>query len=321
MWAVVSAWFWRQVDWAFARVGLLSVHVKHPHDGFFAQMGGVMGVLTLCRRRGLVPHIVLSGPHYLDRRRGGNFLEYFFEGPHYTRTQRWAIRLLPQRRLVDFNQVAGWSRHDYPTLATSGKLFSRYFLIKDQMLRDVDGYCLEEIPRGHTLGLHLRGTDKFSEASDVDLIEVVRCISWCLERDTAITTIFVASDVEGLPQDIQACFPHIRVAYRETEIRSADGRSIHHGLNTPPYAKGYDAMMNSLLLSRCSVLLKTMSNLSGWSKVFNPDLPTFLMNRPAKAGVAWLGFPEAELVAENAFVPQSEEVGCDQNRPMARVAG
>ena len=48
------------------------------------------------------------------------------------------------------------------------------------------------------------------------------------------------------------------------------------------YTKGLDAIVDCLLLSRCNLLIKTPSQLSAWSKVFNLDLKLVLMGQPYK---------------------------------------
>jgi hypothetical protein len=60
--------------------------------------------------------------------------------------------------------------------------------------------------------------------------------------------------------------------------RSLDGRPIDvvQGDNR---AKGEDAVMDCLLLSRCQYLVRTASNLSLCSTLFSPDMPVMLLNR------------------------------------------
>jgi hypothetical protein len=44
--------------------------------------------------------------------------------------------------------------------------------------------------------------------------------------------------------------------------------------------------------------MKTASLLSGWSKLFNPELPVIMLNEPKKKH---LWFPEREIVKQTLF--------------------
>ncbi len=46
------------------------------------------------------------------------------------------------------------------------------------------------------------------------------------------------------------------------------------------YGKGFHALADCLLLSRCEALVKTPSALSTWSKVFGPELNLVLVGKP-----------------------------------------
>ena len=46
------------------------------------------------------------------------------------------------------------------------------------------------------------------------------------------------------------------------------------------YRKGFHALADCLLLSRCQALVKTPSALSTWSKVFGPHLNLVLVGKP-----------------------------------------
>ena len=58
------------------------------------------------------------------------------------------------------------------------------------------------------------------------------------------------------------------------------GRTPVHFSGHDGLAIGREALVTCLLLSRCGFLLKSASYLSGWSKIFNPMLPTWLIAPP-----------------------------------------
>ena len=60
--------------------------------------------------------------------------------------------------------------------------------------------------------------------------------------------------------------------------RSIDGRPIDVENADGNYQKGLDAVVDCLLLSRAHTLIRTASNLSLCSTLFNPSLPDRLLN-------------------------------------------
>jgi hypothetical protein len=77
--------------------------------------------------------------------------------------------------------------------------------------------------------------------------------------------------------------------FRSTTIQNFYQQDLGEG----NYRKGQEALINCLLLSRCSTLIRTTSFLSAWASIFNPGLPIVLLNEPyAKS----LWYPEKVLI-------------------------
>lgn len=95
--------------------------------------------------------------------------------------------------------------------------------------------------------------------------------------------IFIASDEEMFVQFMTDEFGDL-IFYNQNVMRSKDNTPIHLKKNSP-YDNGKNALIDSVLLSRGSVLIRTSSNLSLWSTFFNPDIPVIALNernRPIK---------------------------------------
>ena len=56
-------------------------------------------------------------------------------------------------------------------------------------------------------------------------------------------------------------------------IRSRDGTALHTSKVYDKYTLGEDALVDCLLLSKCTKLYKTASNLSDTAVKFNPNIP------------------------------------------------
>jgi len=297
---IVSRGSWLVSDFLFKLTGLYCLEVNSPTMGFFAQLGSLLPLLVYCHDRQLKPHIVLSSHLYAEDDRGFNFLDYFFTGPTYTAAQRRLLQVLPIRKSRSFVDIQIWSRYTYPSLDTSAAFFRQYYRLRPEFAMEADNFAQRHFIPGRTLGVHYRGTDKATEASEISFEYTLQCIKQCRRQNPALDTVFVATDTTEYLEFLRRELQDVRLVVRD-EIRSPNDKPVHlSGLGTP-YQNGRDALLSSLLLSRCDVLLKTMSNLSGWAKVFNPELPVHIMNRPDKAGIAWLGFPEREMIEKQWF--------------------
>jgi hypothetical protein len=105
----------------------------------------------------------------------------------------------------------------------------------------------------------------------------------------------VSSDEESFVDFIEKEFrDRLAVVYHDDHERSTSQIAVHRSKSGDPFRKGEEAVVNCLLLSKCSALIKTASFLSGWSKLFNPDLPVQLLNPPFERQ---LWFPDREFVA------------------------
>lgn len=284
----------------FASHGLYCVEIENPTDGFFAQLSGLMPLLLHCQSANLTPYIIVNSALYRTRGKSANVLEYYFKCPELSAFQQTLVHQFSHRKVTHCEQIPVWNRNARISLNEGHHLFSKYYQVRHNFSAEVDEFTRKFFAPGATIGLHLRGTDKFTEASDFTLDEVVSAVRFVCRERSQITHVFVATDVAGMTERVQHNLPELRV-FERTEYRSTQGWPIHYCRDIAPALKGRDAVINCLLLARSDFLIKTMSNLSGWSKVFNPSLPVKLLNRPSGPGVQWLGFPEKEMVEANWF--------------------
>lgn len=286
-----------------ARGGLFCVEVDIPSLGFFAHLGGVMSMLRLCERLALKPCIRLVSSNYLEPARGPSFLEYFFDGPVLSAAESRLVSAAPLTRIESFFDCPGWSQDDFPTLAKSHGFWSSYYSLRPGISAHVEQITSEKRMGIDMAGIHYRGTDKIREAAAVDPDSAIRHIKAALALHPGIERVFVASDSRGFPDMIASSLHGFSVSYCKDELRSSSDKPIHLAPVADQYRLGHEALVNCLLLAKCGVLVKNMSDLSGWASVFNPSQKVYLMNRPSGEGLKWLGFPERELIERDCFVP------------------
>lgn len=296
---------WTLADRRFRTAGLLCVEIDCPANGFFAQLGSILPILTHCKEQGLTPYILLTAKTYTDPQRGRSFLEYFFEGPALTPYQQTLIHSLPIRRVERFSDLPYWDRRAHPSLHDSLDFLNLTYRLRTEFREEARRFARDHFGGKPTLSVHFRGTDKSSEATVISFSDVAACIRACLRLHPNLRTIFIATDSSEFLQFAQRELREYSVVSRNDELRSGNDQPVHYSSEGRPYEKACDALMNALILAEGQVLLKTMSNLSGWSKVFNPAIQVYLINRPDKSGIEWLGFPEKEMVESQWFLPTS----------------
>lgn len=264
-----------------------------------------MHIFAYCQRLNLTPHVVLSSPFYALSK-GENWFDYFFENNRLTERDRKGIA----SGLVKISHISDLAQLGLPkdpnfqlTIENAHTLFDENVRIKSTVLEYVESFIDKHFRNRNVLGVHYRGTDKGCEAKPVSWEFCARTISNYLSSNPGVEVLLVASDEDAFIEWIKAEFKQIEVIHHDDQERSRDGKAIHAqpslGNN---YTKGHEALVNCLLLSRCNALIRTASYLSGWSSIFNPDLPVVILNSPYDEK---LWFPDNLIIKKsiNHYLP------------------
>lgn len=208
---------------------------------------------------------------YYDPTAGRNWWEYFFE----------PLCIGDAGGVAEWS-VAAWQHDEFAETVEhrmsridAATLLARYVCVKAHLTEQVDRYWFDHIKDVHVIGIHYRGTDKAEEAPMVPYVMVSEAVRPALQRaGPKGSRVFVATDEQAFLDHMLEQFPG-QILYREMP-RSVDGRPIHKrsggGLRS-----GSDAVIDCLLLSRCSELARTDSNLGLFASFFNPALPVRLL--------------------------------------------
>lgn len=282
---------------------ILAVNIN-SRVGFGANLEWCLEIFMHCELYKLTPYIKLTGNNYISPQRGDDYFEYFFKNPQLTKDDyKYIKNKIWMSKISHINQLGLPENYDAKlTLTDAYKLINKYIRIKKDIVDEVDSFC--KINFGYNvLGIHYRGTDKKGEAPRVDWKKVERNVLHYLKRYPQTDSIFISSDeiefIKYFEGAIKKKNNFIAVRYRDDKYRSLDNRNIHHRhLGEDNYHKGRDALVNCLILSRCNALMKTASILSGWSKLFNPNLPVIMLNKPNKD---CLWFPEREIAKQTLY--------------------
>lgn len=152
---------------------------------------------------------------------------------------------------------------DWPGLHA---LWHRFFKVPPRIEQRADEFALAE----GTLGLHYRGTDKNQALHDTNPVSYDDMLSAADEAFKAhphLKSLFIATDEAGFVSAARQRFPDL-------EVRNLGEVSFHKS-GVQDKDRADRALLDCVLLSRCALVLKCSSALSGFAKVLRPSLPIY----------------------------------------------
>ena len=249
----------------------------------FATLYYAVATAKWCKRKNRLPLFVSSNEYLVDEKRGNNWIEYFFDynffGDDYRKHFDTAdlFEIKDRRSLNRYLSYLPYFdiQNRFSSISECAQLFLEHLSIKPEICAEVDAFVDAHMGHGPTVGVHYRGTDKhYDEADPVGFEQVIHAVA---KYGGEAPKVFLATDDAALPGVLRERFGAESVIMR----REPSGLSHHEDLSDN-YTKGRDALIDCLLLSRCQLLIKTPSQLSAWSKVFNLDLKLVLLGEPYK---------------------------------------
>ena len=162
------------------------------------------------------------------------------------------------------------------------QLITKYIKIKPIIQSKIDQFYNEHMINQNTIGIHLRGTDKYTEEKPVT---PERIITEALKYADENTQFLIATDERSLFDQMIDLLPGHRVIYYDC-YRSDDGNPLFNykksKLNCkkekPSYAQmGEDVIVEMALLAKSNVFLHTLSNFSAIVLYLNPQLKNIIL--------------------------------------------
>lgn len=280
-----------------ANNGVFAVDID-ARVGLFAQLTWVIYLLQHCDEQGLEPFIRLTGALY-GAYPGQDWLPELFDlGFPADLRARVAAGAIRVSNVSDYRQIGLGERiPNTITVDRAATLLSTRMRVQPALLAHVDAFVSRHFAGRQVIGLHFRGTDKSSEARRVSGERCAATIERYRATHPDMNALFVASDEEAFVAWMRERFSDIEVIAHDDLERSRDGRAIHTNSDEGDNAlKAREALINTLLLSRCQVLIRSASFLSAWASLFAPELPIIMLNRPYDHA---LWFPDAELITRS----------------------
>ena len=235
---------------------------------FFDSSEFCMGLEVDFKERGL----------YFDPAYGPNWWNYYFKPIHLSKEPCESAHTI-----LSYEQTMLSLYAQYNMSAERGHaLIEKYIKLKQPLQEKLDAFVDTHFKDRFIIGIHYRGTDKKSEAPEIEYATIAKCITEELLQHP-YAKIFVATDEAAFLQFMQEEFPEKIIALEA--IRSADKTPVHTTSDNNGYTgqdcykKGEDAVLDCILLSKCSKLYKMASNLSDTSLKFNPSVPVVHLNK------------------------------------------
>ncbi|MGF6771650.1 hypothetical protein P3T18_004137 [Paraburkholderia sp. GAS199] len=273
--------------------GVFAIEIQE-NSGFFSVMQMVLFILMYCEEKCLTPCISARGGLYGDPQGKLDWFSAFFEpvGKTSAVTALHKVRTSTVRDLV---QLGFRQRYESQLqLRPASELFFEHYRPAAHIVDEVDANCERLGIGATTLGAHFRGTDKAQEAVPVSWGHFCRMVEQTLAENPHLTNLFISSDEQAF-LDFFAAWPFSRPVKVAPAKWLATGETPVHFSGYPGLAIGREALVSSLLLARCGMLVKTPSYLSAWSKIFNPELRVKLVS-PPRPDAFW--FPDSRLWLE-----------------------
>jgi len=245
--------------------------------GLFAEFRVILGLLAHYEEwkdqyAGVRVDFATAGLFY-DPPFGPNWWEYYFEPIAIGSCEGAEARLtsaLENELLLDEEELFSKERR--------AELVARHIRPKPHVRDKVDAYVRDNFQDAFVIGIHYRGTNKSEEANRVPYRDVYAAALQAISSaGSARCRLFLATDEQAFLDYLREKFPDT-LLHREL-FRSRDGRPIDEVNEDGNYRKGEDAVIDCLLLARCQMLVRTESNLSVCSTLFNPALPDVCLNR------------------------------------------
>jgi hypothetical protein len=212
---------------------------------------------------------------YYDRTVGANAWDYYFRDNTFDFSgQALRVKLATPYRpgAEEFAAYSGLS-----VTTSVHHALDRFCTPHPLILDQVDKFIAAHFSPKHTLGVHVRLTDAakgFEGRKAVESTQFRNAVEAWLRQRSNHARVFLATDDELLVKHFHHWFGDYVIF--QSCLRSRDGTSIHGhydgGVEGSGYRKGFEAMIDALLLSRCDHLICSASRLTWYVLCVNPHL-------------------------------------------------
>ncbi|MDR3646569.1 MAG: hypothetical protein P4L22_03435 [Candidatus Babeliales bacterium] len=154
-------------------------------------------------------------------------------------------------------------------------IIKKYIKIKPNIQNKINVFYKKNMHNKKNIGIHLRGTDKFTEVQPVDTKVIFNCANKLAKKLGKNCQFFVATDEERLLDLAKSNLQGKVIAY--TSHRSQNSNPVWDFYLHNRAILGEEVLIESQLLSKCNYFIHTISNVSIAVCYFNPRLKNILL--------------------------------------------
>jgi hypothetical protein len=146
---------------------------------------------------------------------------------------------------------------------------NKYIRLNSIVQKKVDQFYNDHLLGKKTIAIHIRGTDKCIEEKPVS---PKIAVNEALKHADEHTQFFIASDEQRLFDEMIDLLKERKVVYYDC-YRSDNGKPLHVRRKKPSQGQlGEDVIVEMWLMSKCDMLIHTLSNVSSIPLYINPHL-------------------------------------------------
>ena len=249
-------------------------------EGFFSSFLAVLSNLAWADKNGKTPIVQWNEISYYYQPQGYNGSynpwEYYFEPvseEHYVpgdKVHNWCSA--PDSSTVWSSFFSDPDQFHAQARLEGKALIDKYVRIRPSILEKIDNFYEQKIAKRHTIGIHLRGTDRYTKtAKDAMLRDMIDAALRIAKESGKRCQFFVATDEERLLDYAKANLKGKVLSY--DSIRSKDGTAIHSAPGRSAAQLGEEILIETLLLSKCDHFVYSLSCIPLAVLLFNPSLP------------------------------------------------
>lgn len=237
--------------------------------GFFSNFLAVLNHLTWCDKHNKIPVVFWDKTifYYEPNGYNGSFnaWEYYFKpvsaacykpedkiNRNYDAPDGFYITWRPQN--ITLNYKPEFRKY-------MNSLIEKYIYLNPLVENKINEFYLENMTGKKTIGVHIRGTDKYLEAPRIPVQKFIDQINKFTDYQ-----VLIATDEQKIIDELVQKL-HKPVIYYDAQ-RSTSNKPLHRN-----NAKiGEDVLIEAQLLSRCDIFIHSVSNVSTAVLFFNPTL-------------------------------------------------
>lgn len=249
------------------------IRSEHLTEGLFGEaLTWILELLPYIEAEGLKPEWDIRHPNY-----GAPPVYNIFPGIIDT-----TYCPVPDRsRVVPFETLKIEKGYDFRgDFRNASRYWHSYFRFAKEVYEEVDRFFEERVKDGPIVGVHYRGTDKTSDSEQTNPISRAQFLrvleDFLLTNQDSARTIFIATDDSNFLDEVHSFARGRWVVLHHDQMRSPDQQPLFrgHGVDRNSEIAKF-AVVDCLTLSRCRSVLSTMSALSAFAKILNPDVEVY----------------------------------------------